>query len=512
MAHDHFKSRDLLLQVALFFILFICLVYTFPRWADPNQNSRIDMVMAIVNEGTFKIDQYVENTVDYAKVGDHYYSDKAPGVSFLGVPLYAGLKELVDTTQVKNLTTRLAASEAFQNTLREEGSGVLGNKVHFALAQVMLTFTLAALPTAVLGVLMYRLLGKMIHEKEPRIVVVLAYGLLTPVFAYAGAYYGHQLSALLLFGAFYLIFIPNHPIPAWRLLVVGFLLSYSVITEYPAALGAITIGIYAVYSLYKRKQRLWGVAWLLPGIILIASGWMLYNQTVFGGPLELGYSYSELWSTTHSTGFLSLTQPKLEIMWEITFGLFRGLFILSPWLLLAVPGYVIWGKNPTYRAEWLVSLTIVLLYFLFNTSSSMWWGGYSIGPRYFLPALPFLAIPVTFVLIPMFRNVLGIAVSVTLFVLSFVTTWGLTLAGQAFPPDTVRNPLIDYAWINWKVGNIARNIGTLMGVRGPWSLLPLIVTIFLIILGYGILVRLLTDRRLSTELARNYPSAENVNE
>jgi hypothetical protein len=393
-----------------------------------------------------------------------------------------------------------------------EGSGVLGNKVHFALAQVMLTFTLAALPTAVLGVLMYRLLGKMIHEKEPRIVVVLAYCLLTPVFAYAGAYYGHQLSALLLFGAFYLVFIPNHPISPWRLLVVGFLLSYSVITEYPAALGAITIGIYTAYTLYKRKQRLWGVAWLLPGIMLIGSGWMLYNQTVFGGPLELGYNYSELWSTTHSTGFLSLTQPKLEIMWEITFGLFRGLFILSPWLLLAVPGYVIWGKNSTYRTEWLVSLTIVLLYFLFNTSSSMWWGGYSIGPRYVLPALPFLAIPVTFVLIPMFRSVLGIAVSVTLFVLSFVTTWGLTLAGQAFPPDTVRNPLIDYAWINWKVGNIARNIGTLMGVRGPWSLLPLIATIFLIILGYWILVRLLTDRLLSTELARNCPSAENVNE
>ncbi|MFA9401878.1 MAG: hypothetical protein ACERKY_02305 [Anaerolineales bacterium] len=512
MAHDHFKSRDLLLQVALFFILFICLVYTFPRWADPNQNSRIDMVMAIVDDGTFMIDQYVENTVDYAKVGDHYYSDKAPGVSFLGVPLYAGLKELVDTTQVKNLTTRLAASETFKNTLRAEGSGVFEKKVHFALAQVALTFTLAALPTAVLGVLMYRLLGKMIPQKEPRIVVVLAYCLLTPVFAYAGAYYGHQLSALLLFGAFYLVFVPDQPIPPWRLLVVGFLLSYSVITEYPAALGAITIGIYTVYTLYKRKQRLWGVAWLLPGIILIGSGWMLYNQTVFGGPLELGYSYSELWSSTHSTGFLSLTQPRPEIMWEITFGLFRGLFIISPWLLLAFPGYVIWWKSFRYRAEWLVSLSIALLYFLFNASSSMWWGGFSIGPRYFLPALPFLAMSVPFVLVSMFRNKLGIAVSIALLALSFVPTWGLTLAGQAFPPDTINNPLMDYAWINWKVGNIARNIGTLMGLRGPWSLLPLIATILLIILGYWMLVRLRTDHLLSTELTKIYPSTENVDD
>jgi len=81
-----------LTAVLLFLVLLITYVYVFPRWADPNQNSRLDMVAAVVDDGTFQIDKYVTNTVDYAKVGEHYYSDKAPGVAFIGIPVYAGLK------------------------------------------------------------------------------------------------------------------------------------------------------------------------------------------------------------------------------------------------------------------------------------------------------------------------------------------------------------------------------------------------------------------------------------
>jgi hypothetical protein len=84
-------------ELVLFFMLLISFIYTFPRWADPNQNSRLNMVFAVVEDGTFQIDRYVENTVDYAKVGEHYYSDKAPGTAFLGIPIYAGLKVFLDS-------------------------------------------------------------------------------------------------------------------------------------------------------------------------------------------------------------------------------------------------------------------------------------------------------------------------------------------------------------------------------------------------------------------------------
>ncbi|NTV97458.1 MAG: hypothetical protein HGA75_18945, partial [Thiobacillus sp.] len=81
--------RPALVMLALFTLLLLCYAYTLPRWADPNQNSRLDMIVAVVNDGTLMIDKYVANTVDYAKVGDHYYSDKPPGSAFLGIPVYA---------------------------------------------------------------------------------------------------------------------------------------------------------------------------------------------------------------------------------------------------------------------------------------------------------------------------------------------------------------------------------------------------------------------------------------
>jgi hypothetical protein len=51
----------------------------------------------------------------------------------------------------------------------------------------------------------------------------------------------------------------------------------------------------------------------------------------------------------------------------------------------------------------------------------------------------------------------------------------MTLAGQAFPPDTLSNPFLSYALINWQNGNIARNFATTFGLPGFFSLLPLIV-------------------------------------
>ncbi len=463
--------RDNRPAVILFLLLLLCYTYTLPRWADPNQNSRLDMVIAVVEDGTFQIDEYVENTVDYAKVGEHYYSDKPPGAAFLGIPVYAGLKVFLDLPVMDGLMDRLANNEALQATLREEGSGLLEHKVRFAIAQVVLTFVAAALPTAMMGALMYRLLTRFTARPWPRIGVVLGYGLLTPAFAYAGSFYGHQLSAACLFTAFYLIFVGKKPPSTPVLLSVGFLLGYSVVTEYPAALVAGILFLYTFVRLADRRR----IGWVMLSGGLVAAGWMAYNTVVFGGPLSLGYSHSELWQEQHHTGFMSLTLPHWDAFWGITFGRFRGLFLLSPLMLLALPGFWLWYRSGEHRPEFWVASSSTAAMILFNSSSIMWWGGFAIGPRYLLPMLPLLAMPIIFVFREwgdrMWMRVLGAA----LFGWSLVATWGLTLAEQAFPPDTLRNPLLEHAWPNWQAGNIARNLGMFLHLPGVVSLLPLLV-------------------------------------
>lgn len=485
-------TRERLNALALFFLLLVSYAYTFPRWADPNQNSRLDMVVAVVDDGTFQIDKYVANTVDYAKVDGHYYSDKAPGAAFLGIPVYAALKVVLDLPVMDGLTDRLANSSAFQSTLRSEGSGVLKDKVRFALAQVAITFVVAVLPSALIGVLMYFLLAKFTGNAWHRAAVVLTYGLLTPAFAYATAFYGHQLSAALLLGAFYLVFMTETP-STRSLLFAGLLLGYSVVAEYPSLL---MVGILYLYTLHRlHRQGQWKrIGWVTLTGGIVAAGWMLYNKTVFGGWLSLGYSNSELWVEQHHTGFMSLTMPSLAAVWGITFGVFRGLFVLSPILLMAFPGFWLWWKRGEHRAEFFVAAASTLSIFLFNSSSIMWWGGFSIGPRYLLPMMPFMALPIIFVFREWLDQVWARVTVATLSLWSLAAVWGLTLAEQAFPSDTIRNPLAAYALPNWLAGNIARNLGTIMGFKGVSSLLPLFVALMLITLAWW-LSRQLTGER-----------------
>jgi hypothetical protein len=471
------RRRDFI----LFVLLLTCFGYSLPRWADPNQNSRLDMVFAIVDDRTFQIDRYVANTVDYARVGDHYYSDKAPGIAFLGVPFYAAVRPALDLPIVHMLEARLSSNAAFQSTLRPDGSGVLDNKIRFAIVQVLLAFVLAAVPSAVLGVGMYRWLLNVTPDARLRLAVVAGYALLSPAFAYANALYGHQLAAALLFGAFLMAYAGKEGMRPGRLVVIGVLLATSVVTEYPAAIVAGAIGVYA-WAMLIRKGQGRAVGWLVLGGAPLVVGWLSYNTVVFGAPWNLGYSYSTLWTAEHQVGFMSLTVPSVESTWGITFGAFRGLFVLSPLMLLSAVGFVAWWRSGRLRAEWWLAASASLGMAWFTASSAMWWGGFAVGPRYLLPALPFLALGLAFALkawgsMPIMRwTTVGAGVW------SLFATWGLTLAGQAFPSDALHNPLAQVALPSWLAGDIARNLGTMGGLRGAYSLLPLAaaVLVFLI--------------------------------
>ncbi len=483
----------------IFLMTLLCTVYVFPRWADPNQNSRLDMVVAVVEDGSFQIDRLVSNTVDYAKVGDHYYSDKAPGAAFLAIPVYGVMLPVLKSPLLVGLTDKLANHDAFAGTLRETGSGVSADKVRFALAQVVLSAWVAALPTALLAALLYLAAALLTAAVWPRVAVALGYALLTPAFAYANAFYGHQLAAALLFGAFVLaLWLPaagsrgaRGVRMALRMAAIGALLAFAIVTEYPAALPAALIALYTVWRLWQASAGMAGGAraarllWLgaaaASGVLVLAF-WMLYNRAVFGAPLELGYSYSELWVDEHSTGFMSLGLPSIAALWGISFSAFRGLFPLAPWLLLAVPGFVLWWQARRSRAEWWLSLGVVASMVLFNGSSAMWWGGFAVGPRYLLPALPWLALPVVLVLARWgHRPAMKLAAGL-LALWSLVGVWGMTLAEQAFPSDQIRNPWVGHLLRHWSTGNVARNAGTVVGLDGAASLLPLLLAAALLAL------------------------------
>jgi hypothetical protein len=469
-------------HLLLFGLLALSYLYILPRWADWNQNSRFNLVLALVNDGTVTIDRYVENTGDYAYYGGHYYSDKAPGLSLLGAPVYAVFRWLAPGPALERWQAAAQQSRALSETLRPDGTGLRPDKIAYFLGLVVTTAVTVAFPSALLGVLIFVVAADFVPDVRARLAIALLYGLATSAFPYANTFVGHQPSAFLLFAAFALLLaIRRRGWPRRWLMAVGLLLGYAAITEYPAALIG---GVLAAYALWTLGRPLTSLALLalggLPPLVALA----VYDYAAFGTLLPIGYFHSALWSDVHSTGLVSLTYPRPEALWGITFGIHRGLFVLSPYLLFAAPGYWALWRRQELRAEWWVLAAAPLLFLLFNGSSAMWQGGFAIGPRYFLPALPFLALVAGAGLYRAWRHALFRPVIAVACGWSLVAVWAQTLGGQSFP-DYTPNPLVDLSLPRLASGDVARNLGMAAGLAGWASLLPLLAA--LVVAGSALL-------------------------
>ncbi len=474
-------------QWLAFLLPLVCSMYFFPRWADVNANSRLDTVLAIVHDGTARIDRYVHNTVDYAMVDGHYYSDKAPGLALLGVPVYAVAAVALDLPATRALTERLAAHDSFRSTLRADGSGVSNEKVRFALALIWLSFALAAVPTALICLSMHVHLRGSGFGYGVALLAPLIYALATPAFAYANAFYGHQLAAALLFTAFVLLArrekSAHVSIGRAEGACVGLLLGGAVITEYPAVIPAAILFAYAAVLCVRRRAYV-SMAAVIVGGMAMAGVLAAYNTIVFGGPFELGYARSTLWQSQHSSGLFSIGYPQPDVLLELLFGVFRGLFVLSPVLLLVIPGIVVWRCSGESAMQWWVAVLCSCGMLIFNASSAMWWGGWGVGPRYLLPALPFAALALPYAL-----RATTAAPVMMLAVASLLATWAMTVAGQTFPSDALRNPWLDHVLPAWTAGDVARSWGTLVGLRGAAALVPPVAAIGLSLGGWRVLTR-----------------------
>ncbi len=469
LASDRRRKKQT--AISLFMLLLLCYTYILPRWADWSQNSRLDLALAIVDQGTLCIDDYYHNTGDYALFKGHHYTDKAPGPSFLAVPVYALARPILQSAPAQSLLERLANKPTFVATLREDGTGLLTEKIYHSIALYIITVAVISIPAAMLGVLLYLFLGHFGVRESWNVLIVLLYGLATPALPYSGAFFSHQLAAFMLFGAFFLGFQMRREAlsPRWTL-AAGFMLGYSLISEYPTALIAGAIFLYIVLTLpWRRWLIAFVLAGALPGLLLMA-----YNWAIFRTPLPVGYKYSELYAELHQTGFLSLTYPHPDALWGITFGSYRGLFYVSPILLLAAAGLWAWWRMDRLRAEWAVCLWATLSFFLFNGSSVMWQGGFSIGPRYLVPMLPFFAMGLGAFAVRWGELPWARGLTTLLAVWSVVVIWAETLGGQNYP-DWRPNPLFNYSLPNLRAGDIARNVGLALNLSGWASLLPLLI-------------------------------------
>jgi len=457
----------------LFWLVLLVAAYFIPRGQYPNPDSHLALGYAMVERHTLRIDHYLQLSGSRQLLLDkavycgphtdvrtcrHYYSDKAPGVGLLVAAAYQAIRPAISP----GIAPTKPGSDRF-------------------LLRLLLTLLVISLPAAAFTVAYWRFLSRYAGPARAMLVTV-GYAFGSIALPYSMLLFSHALSAALLFGAFILV-APRPAVPGVgkparppaRALLAGALAGYAIGCEYPAAIIVALIGMYILFGHGAIGSGFRSAGRYACGVLIGILPLLAYNLAAFGTPLAQGYAYlnNPLYARGMAHGIMGVGAPMWEAAWGTTFSPYRGIFLLSPWLLLAFPGLARMAKAGWRREAWLCG-TVSVAYFLFQAGYAFWDGGASVGPRHFLPALPFLAFPVVFALadrrlLRLAQVLIAVSVAEMLLIVSIRPWFG-----------TSQVPFLDETLHFAKLGQWQNNWGRLFLLPGPASLLPLLTIAFLL--------------------------------
>ena len=462
------KQVFLLAFVSLFSFLYF---YEGGGW---NQNSRFDLLRAIVERHTLLIDAYHENTQDKAHFQGHYYSDKAPGQVFLAVPFAIVARPVMRVVGVE----------------RESPRG------EFLLSYLMGACT-SALPTALGGICLFFLALRFGCFDSAAAFGTIATCLATPLWAYASVFWAHALvGSCLVFAFAAAVKLRDSASPradlSWAL-ATGVAAGWATVTEYPAAPASAILALFALSQAWPRgvAARWRTVAGVGAGALICIVVLLSYLHAAFGS-FRPSYSYYDPNSFTfmQQHGYLGLTYPHPDRLLKLLFQCRRGLFFASPVSIAAIPGLWWLWKTKEHRTAALTGGAISSYYFLFNASFYEWKAGQAFGPRYASACIPILCLGIAIAwqhATPLWRRILMALAACSAFVALMV----VSTSSQLSMVDSC--PILHSSWPAFWSGQMATNresmltvaeaasgnyrsfnLGQLLGLRGLSSLIPLL--------------------------------------
>lgn len=442
-------------------VVTVCHLYPFPYFEalnNPNENVRLYMTMALVEDGTFAIDEPSRRfgwVNDRSRRDGHLYAGKAPGASLIGVPVLAVASWLSDTPLDRAAAIRL------------------------------LRLCAVTLPCLIFLFVLRRFMDELPGAPWLRDTVFLAYGLGSMAYAYGLVFAGHQLAAVALGGAFISFFRIGQRIeddarvPWWRPVGTGLLLGAAPAMEYPAAIGAVVVGLYGLLVIRRRPVLLAPVV-AAAAVPVALVGW--FHAAAFGSPFAFPYDFIEnpAFQRLLAEGWHGATFPRIDRLGAILISPSFGIFFFTPLLLLAPVGWWAlargWSDHPPSRRHlaWVLPAVPTLLV-LYLASSALWRAGWAVGPRYIASAIPFLALSALAGAAAAAERA-PFAASVTAAVLTLLALLHGGTSGALYPhqPEPFDNPVYDLNMRLIELGFAPHHaLEGVLGLSGHLALLPL---------------------------------------
>ena len=421
-------------SLLVFLFFFITYAYFF-QGGGWNQNCRVSLIRAMFHEQTFAIDSFLEpssapdiafdNTGDWSHYNGHYYINKSPGLSMLGLVPYA--------------VAHYAACHIFPSDTERQ--------VHFS-TYVSTVCTVGVCGALLCAALFYLLVVFLKMTRSKALMLTMFFGLGTFVFSYATTLYSHVPAAFFSFFSFLLAMHIRQGESRYQKIMAlfsGFSASLAVFIEPSAVL---MLGLILLYFLGFSSGRKCVMVFLF-GCIPCGFLQCFYNAVCFGGPFQSSYAYANEAVMVKINGNL-FGVPRIKTMVEMLFLPYRGLFVTSPVMLMIFPGTALLLREKKLRLEALFFVVVSVGFFIYMAGFHAWHGGSTVGPRYLLPAFPFI-----FML-----SVCAIKFCPKIFVVfgtfSILINLCITAIGNEIPV-TVKNPCVDVIFKEILRGNVSIN-------------------------------------------------------
>lgn len=405
-----------------------------------NVRSRYATIDSLVHRGTFIIDDSkYANTIDKAKLGEHFYSSKPPVLPTMAAGAYYVIHKLTGWN------------------LDDDEEAVT----------LLVNLFVGLLPHLILLIYLSRFLRLWLSHEGAYLATLGVAG-----FAYLGAGYAtdmnnHSPAAAAMFVAFYYAYVIRHSIAdTWRSwLLCGLIAGLAPTLDLGIAVFCVGIFVYlATYDL--RKTLTLFVPASLP--FLTAHFVLTYVSTDSVLPIYIrgvGHYEGSYWNEPR--GIDALSPPKHIYAFHALFG-HHGLFAITPLFLLAIPALIRSFRVPERKAEALLvglCTLAVVFYYIKRTHN---YGGRCVGMRWFIFFMPLLLIYVGVWIEHVRRRVSAMALFAVLFFLSQYNTldamrrpfkhseWHKLLIEEDIAKDiTRREPPLD--WLRPR-GAVARSL------------------------------------------------------